>query len=197
VIEPKLLFALLLVCVGAGYTSVSDVEFNFKGTAIAAIATVVTSCYQIWTNTCQKQLGCSSMQLLLYQVPLSSLMILALIPSQEETGLTLEGYTQSDAKGHILQGGALQEWSVVFVGLIALTGVLAFLVNLSTFMVIGSTSAITYNVLGHLKSCVIISSNFILFSGKADIHNLSGIALTLVGIFTYSYFKLQAQRPKK
>ena len=46
----------------AGYTSVSDVEFNFKGTAIAAIATVVTSCYQIWTNTCQKQLGCSSMQ---------------------------------------------------------------------------------------------------------------------------------------
>jgi solute carrier family 35 protein E3 len=136
VVDAKLLFALALVCIGAGYTSISDVEFNFRGTVIAAIATVVTSCYQIWTNTTQKTLKCSSSQLLLYQVPISSMMIIALIPSQEEPGLL-------DAA-----------WDFQLVALIMLTGVLAFLVNLSTFLVIGSTSAITYNVLGHLKRYV-------------------------------------------
>ena len=39
----------------------------------------------------------------------------------------------------------------------------AFLVNLSIFMVIGKTSPVTYNVLGHFKLCSVLAGGFIFF----------------------------------
>jgi hypothetical protein len=50
--------------------------------AIAAI--VVTSHYQIWVGTEQKNLACNSQQLLLYQAPVSAMMLIFTIPVFDE-----------------------------------------------------------------------------------------------------------------
>ena len=50
------------------------------GTVYAIAAIVVTSHYQIWVGTEQKTLECNSQQLLLYQAPVSAMMLLFTIP---------------------------------------------------------------------------------------------------------------------
>jgi len=64
---------------------------------------------------------------------------------------------------------------------IAITGVLAFGVNVSIFMVIGKTSAVTYNVLGHFKTCTLLSVDYLFFGRPFDIKNFTGIVITLCG----------------
>jgi solute carrier family 35 protein E3 len=158
----------------AAYTSISDVHFNLTGTVIASAATIITSCYQIWVGTSQQFLKVDSQQLMLYQVPVSLFMLLLVIPIQEDVTAT----------------GLLGEpWPLDKIVLVLSTGALSFLVNLSTFSIIGNTSALTYNVLGHLKSCVIICSDFVLFGAVPNIHNITGIMMTISGVFLYSHFK--------
>ena len=75
---------------------------------------------------------------------------------------------------------------------LALSGLLAFLVNLTTFIIINNTSPITYNVMGHFKTCLIIFWGLILFgrSGQDDKRSLIGFSIALGGIFWYSSIKL-------
>jgi solute carrier family 35 protein E3 len=46
---------------------------------------------------------------------------------------------------------------------IAVSAILGLLVSLSTFLVIGATSSLTYNVVGHLKTVIILSGGCIFF----------------------------------
>jgi solute carrier family 35 protein E3 len=50
------------------------------------------------------------------------------------------------------------EYDAKAVFAIALSSALSFGVNLSIFLVIGKTSPIAYNVLGHFKLCVVLIS---------------------------------------
>jgi solute carrier family 35 protein E3 len=67
---------------------------------------------------------------------------------------------------------------------------LAFLVNLSIFLIIGNTSPLTYNVLGHAKLCVILFSGYTLFGEQCTILNLSGVLLALGGVVSYTHLSL-------
>lgn len=70
-------------------------------------------------------------------------------------------------------------------GWVILSALLAFLVNLSLFLVIGRTSPVSYNVLGHTKLCVILLGGYLLFGDAASPKNLVGVACALIGIFWY------------
>jgi solute carrier family 35, member E3 len=61
-------------------------------------------------------------------------------------------------------------------------------------LIIGKTSPITYNVIGHLKSCLIILGGFVIFKYPPQEKQIVGIALTLVGIFWYTYLKNKPQK---
>jgi hypothetical protein len=71
---------------------------------------------------------------------------------------------------------------------------LAFLVNLSIFMVIGRTSPVAYNVLGHFKLCVILISGFLLFGEDTNIMKLAGTFLAFAGVVWYTH--VQQSIPK-
>lgn len=43
---------------------------------------------------------------------------------------------------------------------IALSAVLGLLVSLSTFLVIGATSSLSYNVIGHVKTVIILTGDY-------------------------------------
>jgi solute carrier family 35 protein E3 len=67
-------------------------------------------------------------------------------------------------------------------------------VNLSTFLVIGATSSLTYNVVGHVKTVIILTGGVIFFGDSMPLKKLGGIAVAMAGIIMYSSAKLQEAR---
>lgn len=171
--------SLAVICVGVVVATCSDTQANLFGTLVALSAVLVTCMYQIWVGTKQKELGCNGYQLLFYQAPLSGLM---LIP----VAMVTEDYMTNM---YMPTGGAIAA--------ICMTGALAFLVNLSIFLVIGKTSPITYNVLGHTKLCIILSLGFVFFNDPLNAKMIFGIVLTVAGVFWYTYLKQEEQRVRQ
>ena len=58
--------------------------------------------------------------------------------------------------------------------------------SLSTFLVIGSTSSLTYNVVGHVKTVIILSGGWAFFGDEMPPKKLAGIGLAMAGIVWYS-----------
>jgi hypothetical protein len=63
---------------------------------------------------------------------------------------------------------------------------LAFSVNLSIFLVIGQTSPVTYQVLGHSKLIVILTSGIFILGEDSNAARLFGMLLALGGIVSYT-----------
>ena len=135
--------------------------------------------YQIWVGTKQKELECNSYQLLYWQAPLSALILIPVIPILDDLS-TLTEMPDNDT-----------------IAAIVLSSCLAFLVNLSIFLVIGKTSPVTYNVLGHFKLTVILSLGFIVFGALVDYKNITGILVTLSGVIWYTQIKTATAANKK
>ena len=170
--------SLLLTCVGVAIATASDSEANMLGTIVALSALLITCMYQIWVGTKQKELECNSYQLLYWQAPISAVMLIPLIPLFDP----ISKLTMPDGK----------TMAAIFI-----SSVLAFLVNLSIFLVIGKTSPVTYNVLGHFKLTVILTMGFLVFGQPLDIRVLAGICVTLAGVFWYTHIKTSGSAPKK
>jgi solute carrier family 35 protein E3 len=115
---------IVLICFGVLVASATDVNVNFFGSIIAACACVSTALYQIWIGTTQKDLGVDSMQLLYYQAPVAGLLLLPMIPFLDDVHKFMSF-----------------EWSGSAVIAISISALLAFCVNLSTFLIIGRFSA--------------------------------------------------------
>ena len=81
-------------------------------------------------GTLQKDLQCNSMQLLFYQAPLSSLLLLLSLPWLEDLP-ALARFLASPAYSPACQRASL------------LSALLAFAVNLSSFLIIGTMSPLT------------------------------------------------------
>ncbi|CAN0292518.1 unnamed protein product, partial [Ectocarpus sp. 4 AP-2014] len=116
----------------------------------------------------------SSLQLLHHQAPQAAVLILMVAPFFDDTG-ELSGQT----------AGA----GVFWVGMVFLSCLLAFLVNLSTFLVIGRTSPVSYQVLGHFKLVVILLVGVVGFGEQSSPERLYGMALALAGIVGYTTLK--------
>jgi solute carrier family 35, member E3 len=181
-LDSRLKLALLPVCLGVIATTVTDFRLNFVGAAYATAAVIVTSFYQIWSGTLQKSLDCNALQLQTFVAPLAAVFILPFIP-------LFDNYSWTDDSAI---------WNYPFtstsVSLIALTAFLAFFVNVSIFLVIGRSSPVSYNVLGHCKTVFILGSDFVLFGRPATLKSSTGILLTLIGVFWYTSVKLKTTR---
>lgn len=71
---------------------------------------------------------------------------------------------------------------------IILSCLIAVSVNFSTFLVIGKTSPVTYQVLGHLKTCMILTFGYTLLHDPFTYRNVLGILVAIIGMGLYSYF---------
>ena len=73
---------------------------------------------------------------------------------------------------------------------------IAVAVNFSTFMVIGKTSPVTYQVLGHLKTCLVLLLGYTLLHDPFSYRNIVGILVAMGGMVLYSYFCTQEAKKK-
>ncbi len=70
----------------------------------------------------------------------------------------------------------------------------AIAVNLSSMALIGKTSAVTFQVVGHGKTILILGFGSVFnpptASGDDLLKHAAGIMIALLGVFAYSYFKV-------
>uniref|UniRef100_F7AVL8 Sugar phosphate transporter domain-containing protein n=1 Tax=Ornithorhynchus anatinus TaxID=9258 RepID=F7AVL8_ORNAN len=123
---------LIPITLGVILNSYCDVKFNFRGLVFATLGVLVTSLYQVWVGVKQHELQVTSMQLLYYQAPMSSVMLLAVVPFFEPV---------------FGEGGIFGPWSLSAVLMVLLSGVVVFMVNLSIYWIIRNMSPVTAIVL--------------------------------------------------
>ncbi len=75
---------------------------------------------------------------------------------------------------------------------IFMTCVMAVAVNIVTYALIGKTSAVTYQVVGHFKTCLTLLGGYLLFETSkksASVSNIFGIFVALFGMYLYGDIK--------
>uniref|UniRef100_A0A8C8B3F4 Solute carrier family 35 member E3 n=1 Tax=Otus sunia TaxID=257818 RepID=A0A8C8B3F4_9STRI len=170
------------ITLGVFLNSYYDVKFSVLGMAFATLGVLVTSLYQVWVGAKQHELQVNSMQLLYYQAPMSSAMLLFIIPFFEPV---------------FGEGGIFGPWTLSAVIMVLLSGIIAFMVNLSIYWIIGNTSPVTYNMFGHFKFCITLLGGCLLFKDPLSVNQGLGILCTLLGILAYTHFKLSEQESSK
>lgn len=146
---------------------------------------------QILIGHMQKKLEASANQLLVAYTPVVVPMLLIVSPLD----LTLpanegEGFA---AYARWYENNCSTE-AVITIGVSACLGLL---VSLSTFLLIGATSALTYNIVGHTKTMLILIMGVVVFGDFVSSKKLAGIAVALCGVFWYSKIKLSEQAAAK
>lgn len=173
--------AVSLVVIGVTITGATDFKLNLIGTVYAIVNILCTSFYQIWCGSLQKSLEANPLQLQLYIAPLSALFIIPAVPIFDNWSIL-----SPDSIWNF-------SWSIPLIVRILVTGGLALCVNISIFLLIGKTSAVTYNVVGNGKTAFLLTADFLFFGRPFLLSNVTGLVTTFVGVLWYTQLKLAAR----
>lgn len=166
--------SLCILLLGVGIATVTDLQLNFLGSILSLLAVLTTCVAQIMTNTIQKKFKVSSTQLLYQSCPYQAMTLFISGPFLDKF-LTQQNVFAFRYTPQVL----------VF---IALSCLISVSVNFSTFLVIGKTSPVTYQVLGHLKTCLVLAFGYILLHDPFNWRNILGIFVAMMGMVLYSYY---------
>jgi len=180
--------AVTVMLAGVTMATVTDVDVTKVGFLIGMAAVAGSGQSQLLIQKKQKELQASANQLLVGYTPFVMVMLSICTPIDkvisEHPDFTvsewLETYGTVDAIATIIFSG--------FMGL---------LVSLSTFLMIGATSALTYNIVGHLKTVTILTMGVLIFGDSMGSKKLFGILIALVGVIWYSKIKLDKQQAQQ
>eukprot|EP01018_Ginkgo_biloba_P016081 Gb_29422 [translate_table: standard] len=166
--------SLALLLIGVGIATVTDLQLNLLGSVLSLLAIVTTCVAQIMTNTIQKRFKVSSTQLLYQSCPYQATTLFI-------SGPFLDGLLTN-------QNVFAFKYTPQVLIFIVLSCLISVSVNFSTFLVIGKTSPVTYQVLGHLKTCLVLAFGYVLLHDPFSWRNILGILIAIVGMGLYSYF---------
>lgn len=156
--------ALLAVCVGVGAAVISDISVALPGFLVALCWVPVAALYKVLWSSVTKEEGWHTFALMRRVLPLSTGFIIALIPCIDPPGLLTF------------------EWTAERGALVGLSGVAAFFVNWSGFLVMGACSALTHTLLGQLKACVIILGGFLVFAQRYPPKAIAGASVAVIAL---------------
>lgn len=176
-------FSLAVLLLGVGIATITDLQLNLRGSMLSMLAVLTTCIAQIMTNSIQKKFKVSSTQLLYQSCPYQAITLFIVGPFLDGI-LTHQNVFAFNYTPEVM----------VF---IVLSCLISISVNFSTFLVIGKTSAVTYQVLGHLKTCLVLAFGYVLLHDPFSWRNIVGILVAVVGMILYSYYcTLESQQQK-
>ncbi|OAY54705.1 UDP-rhamnose/UDP-galactose transporter 2 [Manihot esculenta] len=165
--------AVMIVVVGVGVCTVTDVNVNAKGFLCACVAVFSSSLQQISIGSLQKKYAIGSFELLSKTAPLQALSLLV-------TGPFIDYYLS----GKFISNYALSPGGFI---LIVVSCCLAVFCNVSQYLCIGRFSAVSFQVLGHMKTVCVLILGWLLFDSKMTLKNIIGMVLAVVGMVVYSW----------
>jgi solute carrier family 35 protein E3 len=174
-----------LVCVGIGLATLSDTQVmtNLPGLAVGVVSVIVSAQYGVWIGSITKVHEVTSMQLLEQYLPSASTAMALCVPLES----LMLAITDPQAPNLLTF-----PYSKFAIAAIALSSILGVVVTLSTFLVISHTSPLTYAVMGHVKTVVIIGGGVLLFGDNLSGVKVTGIAMALAGVLAYTLVKTQS-----
>ncbi|KAJ1335165.1 solute carrier family 35 member E3 [Microdochium nivale] len=167
--------ALIPACAGVGivsyYDSLPTGDTNVKpttglGVIFAVCGIFASSLYTVWIASYHRKLQMNSMQLLYNQAPVSTVLLLYVIPFVD----------------------VFPEWKELPVdrwALIAMSGIFASLINISQFYIVAKTGPVSSTVVGHLKTCTIVALGWATSGRSVGDKSIIGIIMALGGIIQY------------
>lgn len=162
-----------LVLVGVGVCTVTDVSVNAKGFIAAFVAVWSTSLQQYYVHYLQRKYSLSSFNLLGHTAPAQAGTLLIVGPFLDYwlTGKRIDAFDYDIA-------------SVIF---ITLSCTIAIGTNLSQFICIGRFTAVSFQVLGHMKTILVLILGFIFFGKEGlNAHVVVGMVIAVLGMIWYS-----------
>ena len=157
--------------------TVSDVQLNQLGLMYGFLAIATTAFAQLWVGSKQKEHSINALQMQYHTAP-----------PQTALGLTVAVFAEGWFTAS--QPSPLNfEYNNSVVSLIALSCVLAVAVNLCSFAIIGKMGPVTYQVVGHAKTCLTLSSGVFLFGEQMPMQNLLGLVMAVAGVVYYGFVK--------
>ncbi|KAF8395953.1 hypothetical protein HHK36_017563 [Tetracentron sinense] len=165
--------AVVVVVVGVGVCTITDVKVNTKGFLCACVAVLSTSLQQISIGSLQKKYSIGSFELLSKTAPIQAFSLLVLGP-----------FSDYYLNGKFISNYKLSSGAMFF---ILLSCSLAVFCNVSQYLCIGRFSAVSFQVLGHMKTVCVLTLGWVLFDSELTFKNILGIAVAVVGMVIYSW----------
>ncbi|KAK1259169.1 UDP-galactose transporter 2 [Acorus gramineus] len=165
--------AVVVVVLGVGVCTVTDVKINAKGFICASVAVLSTSVQQIAIGSLQKKYSISSFELLSKTAPMQAISLLLLGP-----------FVDYCLNGHSVFKYKFSSGAILF---ILLSCTLAVFCNVSQYLCIGRFSAVSFQVLGHMKTVAVLTLGWLLFDSELTLKNILGMTLAVIGMVIYSW----------
>lgn len=168
--DTKLSIAVVLL--GVGVCTVTDVSVNTKGFVAAFIAVWSTALQQYYVHFLQRKYSLSSFNLLGHTAPAQAASLLLVGPFVDYwlTNKRIDAFNFNFP-------------SLVF---IVISCTIAVGTNLSQFICIGRFTAVSFQVLGHMKTILVLILGFLFFGKEGlNLHVVIGMIIAVVGMVWY------------
>ncbi|XP_058188820.1 UDP-rhamnose/UDP-galactose transporter 6 [Rhododendron vialii] len=168
--DTKLSIAVVLV--GVAVCTVTDVSVNTKGFIAAFIAVWSTAMQQYYVHYLQRKYSLSSFNLLGHTAPAQAATLLVVGPFLD--------YWLTDKRVDAF------EFNLASLVFLILSCSIAVGTNLSQFICIGRFTAVSFQVLGHMKTILVLILGFIFFGKEGlNLHVVVGMVIAVVGMVWY------------
>ncbi|KAL5215107.1 hypothetical protein ABZP36_004259 [Zizania latifolia] len=166
--------SIVVVLVGVAVCTVTDVTVNTRGLIAAVVAVSTTAFQQHYVHYLQKKYSLSSFNLLGHTAPAQAASLLILGPFVDYwlTNNRIDTF----------------DYNVVVMFFIALSCMIAVGTNLSQFICIRRFTAVSFQVLGHMKTILVLTLGFLFFGKEGmNFHVALGMVLAVVGMIWYGH----------
>ncbi|XP_073143723.1 UDP-rhamnose/UDP-galactose transporter 6 [Henckelia pumila] len=164
--------SIMVVLLGVAVCTVTDVSVNTKGFVAAFIAVWSTSLQQYYVHFLQRKYSLSSFNLLGHTAPAQAVTLLLLGPFLDYwlTNKRIDAF----------------KFSLPSVAFLVASCTIAVGTNLSQFICIGRFTAVSFQVLGHMKTILVLILGFLFFGKEGlNLHVVFGMIIAVVGMIWY------------
>ncbi|KHG07660.1 UDP-galactose transporter 2 -like protein [Gossypium arboreum] len=164
--------SILLVLLGVAVCTVTDVSVNVKGFLAAVIAVWSTALQQYYVHFLQRKHSLGSFDLLGHTAPVQAASLVLAGPFVD--------YWLTEKKVYAYN------YTTVSTFFIILSCTIAVGTNLSQFICIGRFTAVSFQVLGHMKTILVLILGFLFFGKEGlNLHVILGMVIAVAGMIWY------------
>ncbi|KAF9612222.1 hypothetical protein IFM89_038644 [Coptis chinensis] len=164
--------SITVVLMGVAVCTVTDVSVNTRGFVAAFVAVWSTALQQYYVHYLQRKYALGSFNLLGHTAPAQAASLLLLGPFLDfwMTNKRVDNF----------------DYNVVTVSFIILSCTIAIGTNLSQFICIGRFTAVSFQVLGHMKTILVLILGFFFFGKEGlNIQVVLGMIIAVMGMIWY------------
>lgn len=165
----NLLFSLLLITIGMILVVRQEIVYSEVGLMWAVAGIITTSAAQIYFAPLKKELELDSLQLLFHTAPWLTFGSFAMIPLFENVD-------------EILNYGL----DVELLTAVGMSCLAAVVFNISNYSVLTAISPLSYTILGHVKTLIIVLIGSYLFRQWPTGHMALGMIIAVLGVAFYT-----------